>query len=416
MPETPSSHRQFQNTLPTPLVADVIFSERVVNHTRNIPAYGTAHPIPARWPNHKFAYARERDEPRNQDVYDYFYVADRDSQDDYNWEQNGESVIRTYVIPRDKYFGRADADAVVVDEFTYPPVATADARFSAYGFADDTVTRFQDPVLDSLYVNIRRRFLEPVTTEIRYNDRFKKNVRITKEIVAHTEPVTSPTPVAAGGQVEVQHGNQYHNVKITQLLVNADGTTTTYPYSLEDIPSTRNFAFPSKLESVNLILAWAVAFNPNHRSSYSEDYYFDFKITDPRPGPYAATIERWITDDPTAIQTANPRTAIPQPVREAIGIVNWWFYQDDDSGTATSASAKEWSVPASIHEAVTVNLGGLTSTAPSTRYRTETLAATTGVSAFLALNEATVHYQAREMGLGLFEVSIIKIDITNLYS
>jgi len=416
MPETPSSHRQFQNTLPTPLVADVIVSERVVNQTRNIPEYGTAHPNTARWPNHKFAYARERDEPRAQDVYDYFYVADRDSQDDYNWEQNGESVIRTYVIPRDKYFGRADADAVVVGEFTYPPVATADALFPAYGFADDTVTRFQDPVLDSLYVNIRRRFLEPVTTEIRYNDRFKKNVRITKEIVAHTEPVTSPTPVAAGGQVEVQHGNQYHNVKITQLLVDSNGTTTTYPYQLEDIPSTRNFAFPSKLESVNLIVAWAVATNANHRTSYSEDYYFDFKITDPRPGPYAATIERWITDDPTAIQAANPRTAIPQPVREAIGIVNWWFYQDDDNGTATSASAKEWSVPASIHEAVTVDLGGLTSTAPSTRYRTETLAATTGVSAFLALNEATVHYQAREMGLGLFEVSIIKIDITNLYS
>ena len=422
MPPPPRSSRRVANekeqtsSYPTPSLDDIIMSEqRSAKLPKNTQAvYGETTPTHGDWPNHKLAYISPVNQQNQQK---WVYVADREDQDNYNWELDGNQVVRTYVIRRDLFFARPEGHVdAIADEFLHPPVATADIKFSDYGFADDTTRRIGDKELDSLYIVIKRRFLEPVTTEIRYNDQFKKNVRITKEIVAHTEPVTSPTPVATGGQVEVQHGNQYHNVKITQLLVNADGTTTTYPYSLEDIPSTRNFAFPSRLESVNLIIAWAVAFNPNHRSSYSEDYYFDFKITDPRPGPYAATIERWITDDPTAIQTANPRTAIPQPVREAIGIVNWWFYQDDDSGTATSASAKEWSVPASIHEAVTVNLGGLTSTAPSTRYRTETLAATTGVSAFLALSEATVHYQAREMGLGLFEVSIIKIDITNLYS
>jgi len=410
----PPKERQQVKNYPTPKTDDsIIFEYRNADYTRNqSPVYGTTTPAHGNWPNHLLAHIAPADELGMQK---WTFVANRESQDDYNWEQNGESVIRTYVVPRNKYFGRADADAVVVDEFTYPPVTTADALFPAYGFVDDTVTRFQDPVLDSLYVNIRRRFIEPVTTEIRYNDQFKKSVKITKEIVAHTEPVTSPTPVAAGGQVEIQHGNQYHNVKITQLLVDSNGTTTTYPYQLEDIPSTRNFAFPSKLDSVDLVFAWAVANAVGHRESFSEDYYFEFKITDPRPGPYKAVVERWITDDPAAIQTANPRTDIPQPVRESIGIVNWWFYSSAEAGNATSASAKEWSVPSTIHEEVTVSPTGTTTSAPSTRHQTTTLAQTPGVTAFLGLDEAVIHYEAKEMGLGLYEVSVVKVDITDLY-
>lgn len=417
MPPPPRSSRRVANekeqtsSYPTPSLDDIIMSEqRSAKLPKNTKAvYGETTPTHGDWPNHKLAYISPVNQQNQQK---WVYVADREDQDNYNWELDGNQVVRTYVIRRDLFFARPEGHVdAIAGEFLYPPVATADIKFAEYGFADDTAQRIGDRELDSLYIVIKRRFLEPVTVSHVYSDQFKRNVSITKELITKTD--ASPAIGALGTSVEIQEGNQYHSIKITKSIVLVDEES--YPYALPSIPSTRNFGFPSKLDSVSLVFAWAIANAAGQRQSFSEDYYFEFKITDPRPGPYKAIVERWITHDPAATQAANPRTSIPQPVRESIGIVNWWFYASVDTGNATSASAKEWSVPSTIHEAVTVSPTGTTASAPSTRHQTTTLAQTPGVTAFLALNEAVIHYEAKEMGLGLYEVSVVKVDITDLY-
>lgn len=400
----------------TPLGTDIIFSE-IGAMPSPVPAYGSAHYDAANWPSHKLSFI-EPEGPSGL-LFKFTYVADRSSQDDYNWEVNGDGVVRTYVIPRALYFARhVDDPAVITDEFTWPDVTTADVRFPQFGFVDDTQVRSNDPEIDSRYVIIKRRFIETVTTEIKYSDQFKARVLITREVVPHTEPVTSPVASTAGTQSEVSHGNHYHNVKITQSLVDEDGVALTYPYTLSTTPGYANYQFPPKLNDATVVWVWAYAESSAAPSSYSEDYFFKWTIVDPRPGPYKATVKRIITDDPDADATADTSlTFIPPPVREAITVGGWWAYSSV-KGNRTSATVKEITVPPTIHEAITVDLNDSigTNTTPGIGAPiVANLDPTPGVTEFLALTEAVIGYQTRDLPFGLYEVSITTIDITNLY-
>lgn len=154
MASVPSAVRQRSTILPTPLVGDVIFSERVVNQTRNVPAYGTAHPNATRWPNHKLVFARERQEPEAQDVYDYFYAADRANQDSYNFSftkadiggTRFDAVARTYVTPRSAFTPNTPAMGATM------PNVPASLFTGSYVLAEKRQTRIGDQELDSLYV------------------------------------------------------------------------------------------------------------------------------------------------------------------------------------------------------------------------------------------------------------------------
>jgi hypothetical protein len=154
MASVPSAVRQRSTILPTPLVADVIFSERVVNQTKVVPAYGTAHPNTARWPNHKFVFARERPEPEAQDVYDYFYAADRANQDQYNFSftkadiggTRFDAVARTYVTLRSAFTPQTPAMGATM------PNVPASLFAGDYVLAEKRQTRIGDKELDSLYV------------------------------------------------------------------------------------------------------------------------------------------------------------------------------------------------------------------------------------------------------------------------
>lgn len=416
----PPRERQQVKSYPVPRTDNLIIYEyRNGDLTKNqSPVYGETVPEHGTWPDHKLSHIAPADEVGMQK---WTFVADRTNQDDYNWEVDGDKVVRTYVIPRDKYFARSIAQAaaqipLVVDEFSYPPVTTADIKFADFGFVDDTVIRLQDPVLDSLYVVIKRRFIESVTTEIRFDERFQQNIKITKEVVAHTEPVTAPTQVA-GKQIEVQHGNNFHNVKITQELVDSSGNAITYPYTHSNVPGYANYKFPPKLISANIFWLWAYAASGDVLPSYSEDYFFSWDISDPRPGPYKATIKRIITDNPDTDAIADTAlTDIPYPRREAFGIGGTWS-TSGPLGNATSATAKEIQVPATIHDDVAITLNGaaLTGGVVVDQEVTDTLVETPGYTAFAALTECVVGYETRDLPFGLYEVSITTLDITNLY-
>ena len=335
-------------------------------------------------------------------------------------------VVRTYVVKRDLYFARPVGHAgAVEDEFLYPPAGaeSPDIRYSDFCFADDTQRRYEKE-FDSVYVVIQRRFIRPVTVDYVYDEQFRRIVRITKEVIPRTD--AAPSLPSNGSSVEIQSGNNYHSIRITKELVLQDGEV--YPYQLPTLPGNQDFRFPSKLESVSLVWAYAYAAAEGSAAAYATDSFFKPKIIDPRPGPYSATVLRFVTDDPEQIKVTYPLTKVPQPVREAISDISWWQYSSEEYGNKAQASAKEWAVPSTIHGAIFLNEDAqanvflnqdpqkdpITPPPEAQRY-VPTIEATPGVAEFLVLTEATIGYQVREMPFGLFEVTVIKIDIQNLY-
>ena len=112
-----SNRRQRVIEFATPKVADLVVVERV-DASKNInaastaddTAYGTAHPDTTKFPNFKLALIKNGDNDQGQ-FQDWYYVKDRENQDDYNWEFSAagganpryDTVVRTYVILRSSY-------------------------------------------------------------------------------------------------------------------------------------------------------------------------------------------------------------------------------------------------------------------------------------------------------------------------
>ncbi len=182
MSSRPSSHRQKQSIFPTPLIGDLLFTERVVVQTRNHPEYGTPHPNTAAWPNHNLVYVKERIEEQDvQDAFDYYYAADRDNQDLYNWEsgianiggRKFDTVTRTYLIPRADYDPeeiQMGAAMPNIPENRFPDPVTADGdnttndddppSYTNHVLADREQLRTGEKELDSMYVVERRTYVK----------------------------------------------------------------------------------------------------------------------------------------------------------------------------------------------------------------------------------------------------------------
>ena len=406
-------------TYPTALPTDVLFyvlADWTLPKNRNFP-YGTSYreclPHAAEnFPDHELVYIAPDDGSGKQK---WYFAAKRENQDSYNYEiQSGEQLVRFYLIKRELYRERPDdVEDAAEGEFLYPPAGaeSPDIVFTNYCFVDDTVVRAERE-LDSLYVAVRRRFIRPVTVDIRYDERFKRNIRITKEVIPFT--TASPALPESGVIVEIQDGNAFHSVRITSELILEEDDT--YPYAISTVPISQDKRFPARLDSVSLVGAWAWASSTGFADSYSEDYYFKFKYTEPRPGPYEGRLLRFITDDPDALRSTYPVTIVPQPISETIGVTAAWFYASSVHGNKTSAVAREWSVPATIHPLITIDYGGTGETSKSQdRTRTETLAATPGYATFAALTQCIIDYRVQAFPLGLYEVSIVIVEIGGLY-
>jgi len=418
-PRTPAPQHDPVLLWPTPNTADFLF---YVEKNGDLPVnkkftYGSPYPDKLNYPHHKLVYvsAQAADKWSR-----WYYASDRINEDEYNWNiTSGEQLIRTYFVRRTLYYERTAAEAAVANppvngEFTHPTAGTLDTRFVKYGFADDTVSDAPEE-LAGLYIIVRRRFIEPVVSNLVWDTRFNRYVRVTKEIIP---PSVYPTPPTreAGKTIEIQQGNTFHDVRVTQeLLPEPNGSDAPYPYQKPSVPDYRNFNFPSRLDAVELVYAYAWATSNRDAPSYSEDFYFDYVITDPRPGPYGATLERWITDDPDAFKAANPLTPIPAPLRETTAIVYAWA----TAGIVnrTQAVAREKQLEPTIHKQITVTIDGeeIPEDAGVTRAFTSSYPETPGYTAFAALTQATVGYEVRELPFELFEVTLIKLNITELY-
>lgn len=111
-PQAPARQRVL--TSPTPAIADIVFYERHDSRLATNASgasrreYGSPHPAKSQFPNHKLAFI----EPDDQKGWEkWWYVADRDSQDDYNFEtsypydglKDFPRYKRTYVVARAEY-------------------------------------------------------------------------------------------------------------------------------------------------------------------------------------------------------------------------------------------------------------------------------------------------------------------------
>lgn len=157
MPSSPPPRKQRVLTFVSPKVADLIFYElrdgRLAKY-KNPPAYGTAHPDTKIYPNHKLVFITPAS--ANEDGWQkWYYAAARDSQDDYNFEIDGDdSLVRTYIYPRADYLaGRPSSPT-----YSAPALGTADSVFTSFKFREEKIRRTGDQIIDSYFIVIQRHY------------------------------------------------------------------------------------------------------------------------------------------------------------------------------------------------------------------------------------------------------------------
>lgn len=377
---------------PTPNTADLLF---YVEKNGDLPknkdfTYGDLYWDSTKYPDHRLIHVTEQTPDKWSR---WYYASDRINQDAYNYhEKGGEELVRTYLSRR----GIAPA-------FTIPAGGSSATGFSGYGFVGVSYESPGQP-LDGLYQIIRLHYSQKESIDYEYNDRLMRLVKVTRTIVAKG---TTPASPVAGAIEEIRNGNIYHDVKVRTELHGA-----TLPWDLPDIPTFASYSLPPKLNSITLIGAWAYADSTQAAQSYSEDYYFKYDLTEARPGPYPATIERIVTDDPSAYLGAISITPFPSPKRETIGVVGAWFYASP-KGNQTNAIAREEVLPTSYHDELTITvdmMGDGVEDGATWRRPPDPIDATPGFTGDFT-GEYYIDAKAVELPLGLYEVQLTKINL-----
>lgn len=398
--------------------ADLVFWEKADLKFQRVrdAQIGEPHWDDVNYPNHKLVYRTPLD--GGGQWHKFFYAADRDNQKDYNYELTGEQLIRSFLVLREKYYARTATAAsaavpTVQGEFTRPVVGTADTRFSDFVYAEDQLSR-TDTELDSLYVMVRQVYLPERLISYHWDEVLQRVIKITRQVVPAQTQTGSGT---YGVQVEIQPENVFCDFKITSEVqwlagdLNPDGTVN-YPIQIDSVAGDANYQFPLLLKSIELFGAWAFA-TSSAPPDYAEDFFFENDIVEPSPGPYDATILRFITDNPDAVRALYPTAKITARA-ETFGMIKWWATAHDN-GNRAFALAKEYQSPASVHDLIElpgiINYvqGGMRSDSgygPGS----ESLPATPGFAAYIASTTTIAGVDTRRSRLGLWEVQVTRIN------
>ena len=218
----PSPQRQSVLSFVSPKVADLLFFETVdaqkIGNTpaeieANLPAYGTAHPDTTNFPNHKLCFVKQAD--ANGLMYEYYYAADRASQDDYNFEfsqadiggNKYDTVVRTYVTLRSSF---SDVDTSheagdVMPDPTSQFTAENAIIYDNSGTPDETDTstdyilytrqlrRIGDQELDGLFVVEQRTYFRRVDISSQKLDPATEGVlRTVEKLIYRGEKYNAP--------------------------------------------------------------------------------------------------------------------------------------------------------------------------------------------------------------------------------
>jgi len=237
LPQAP--YRQDRKIFPTPFSTDVLFSEvRDCNRTE-FPEYGTPHPDHKKWPHHKLIFIKPVDIERNE-IFEFFYAADRENQDEYNFASSFRSiagardfrvVLREYVIPR------AEFDPLL-PAFKDPMPDVPEGVFGGieYVFFDKQQKKIDQTELDSLYIAEVRTYIEAAFLDEKLSfsvekalvtpERFRATLPtvVTEEIVEGTAEM----PTLSGNHISISENQINPDVKLVRTISRSatEGGTT----------------------------------------------------------------------------------------------------------------------------------------------------------------------------------------------
>jgi hypothetical protein len=393
----------------TPLGTDILFYE-IGSMPTTTPTYGSAHYDIANWPNHKLIYIVP--EGDSGILYRFYYAADRNNQDLYNFvDEDGRALTRTYIIPRAQYLNRASYNATIptVGTSADPQFGSSDAVYGGFVFVGENIEKAPEP-LDNLYVVIERVYLPKVRTSIKYDDNIEKAVSVTQTII---KKGTGPTVQnSVGVTVQVENVNNWYDIETVSRIVGLesmfDSNGKFIPIRLPDIPKDVNYNFPNRLNSVDIKFVSATTTNPNSGSTNTDTaYYIDYDLQSPPSGPYAAKMIRFLTDDPQAIKAQYPVVQL-HPKRETIGIA---------TAIDGNANAQQIELPSSIHGPIDITINDSDVDLTGLNYAvTPDLPVSADFFTLMAGGDFVAGYEVSKTILNLYEVSVVLINIDGLYT
>lgn len=399
-PRSPGSEIDPVFIWPTPNHEDLLFW---VEKSGDLPKnktwqYGDPFWDAVKYPDHKLVYVT----PQTPDKWSrWYYASDRLNEGAYNFQDDqGQRLTRSYIVPRADYLDRVAYLA------SLPTVGTADATFTQYVFAGESEIRLESP-LDGLYVGVERYYLPPVKTDIEFDQTLERNVVVTRTIIPHG---TGAGAASAGSITEVQDVNTWYDIEVKRELEGLGGIT--FPVQLDTVPVDVPFRLPPKLNTVVTHAAGALADSDSAARSMSEDFAFDYNMTDPMDGPYQGRLLRFLTDDPSALIASYPQFRV-NAARETLFIGRAWFYASQ-KGNSTHAQTQIIELPRSIHDTLTI-------TPPANPYGalqivTSSLAATPNYAAIIAGGYKTIGYDPKKAPLKLWIVDIVQMNFTGIYA
>lgn len=348
----PSPERHTVLTYVSPNVADILFYEMVDSRLpKNATfTYGQAHRDPIRFPNHVLCYVGPADESGWQK---WYYVAERESQDDYNFEHatadiggvKFDTVVRTYVLTREEY----DEDE--------PAIGSAMPTDPDDKFAIDRIliSRKQqriDKELDSLFVVERREYAKRVAiTRMNFDEEFG-SVLPTVQTLYYADEIVPGTGLKAsvlfntpnnaywalGADGSVNEGQQlsdnWYMVTTTQVVPEAKTTKITgslaYGIPLRSYYTEDGYLWPCVMRVGNFASTFSATNDIVFKLAELKDRDGTFRtfvrtqFSNPRySGPTKMMVEEWWVltplvkiDNPSSSPTGLPesKVLIPQEI------------------------------------------------------------------------------------------------------
>jgi len=223
LPQAP--YRQDRRTFPTPLVTDVLFSEIRDGNMHDFPLYGTPHPNKDKWPYHKLIFIKPVDIERNQ-IFQFFYAADRENQDLYNFSSGYRNVIgnvggREFRVVLREYVTLRDEFDPLFPEFGTPMPNVPEGTFDniEYVFFDKQQKKMDQAELDSLYVAEVRTYIERAFLDEKLSFSAERPILTPERFRATLPTVVTEEIVEGKASLPVPTGDQ---ISISEDQINPD--------------------------------------------------------------------------------------------------------------------------------------------------------------------------------------------------
>lgn len=259
LPQAP--YRQDRRIYPTPDSGDVLFSE-VRDCTRSeIPEYGTPHPNPKKWPDHKLVFVKTVDIERD-GIFEFFYAADRENQDLYNFSVGYRNIIGNVggrefrVVQRSYITPRADFQPLDIP-FGTPMPNVPEGKFDdvEYVFFDRQQQPIDQQELNSLYVAEVHTYVEKAFLDDKLSYTAQRNdplpekfqILVPEQVVEQIVGGTAEMPTLTGSNLSIKEDQLNPDVKLVRT---ASRDRSTLPVSLGQKATTNEKQLASIIQTV----------------------------------------------------------------------------------------------------------------------------------------------------------------------